>query len=66
MIFRLVAWGVQARLTSLVWGSLLLLVTYWLGRRYWGRAVGLAAAVMLAVSNPFLVATHTLRPTSRS
>jgi hypothetical protein len=62
-IFRLFGVGVfQARLTSLLWGGLLLLMVYWLGRRYWGRAVGLAAAVLLAVSNPFLVGTHTLRP----
>lgn len=45
-----------------MWGGLFLLVVYWVGRRYWGRAAGLAAVVMLAVSNPFLVATHTLRP----
>ena len=46
VIFRLGGVGVfQARLTSLLWGGLLLLVVYWLGRRYWGRAVGLAAAV---------------------
>lgn len=52
----------QARLTSLVWGGLLLGVVYWLGRQYWGRAVGLGAAVLLAVSDPFLLGTHTLRP----
>src|SRR3954447_25135513 len=58
VIFRLFGLGVfQARLTSLVWGGLLLLVVYWLGSRYWNRTVGLAAAVLLAVSNPFLVAT---------
>ena len=63
VIFRMAGVGVfQARLTSLLWGSLLLLVVYWLGRRYWSRPVGLAAAVLLAISNPFLVATHTLRP----
>lgn len=52
----------QARLTSLLWGGLLLGAVYWLGRWYWGRAVGLAAVVLLAVSDPFLLATHTLRP----
>jgi len=63
VIFRLFGLGVfQARMTSLVWGGLLLLVIYWLGRRYWNRPAGLAAATMMAVSNPFLVATHTLRP----
>ncbi|MDP8923098.1 MAG: glycosyltransferase family 39 protein [Chloroflexota bacterium] len=63
VIFRLAGLGVfQARLTSLLWGGLLLLVVYWLGRRYWNRAVGLAAVAMLAVADPFLVSTHTLRP----
>ena len=63
VIFRLGGVGVfQARLTSLLWGGLLLLVVYWLGRRYWNRSVGLAAMAMFAISNPFLVATHTLRP----
>jgi hypothetical protein len=62
-IFRLFGVGVfQARLTSLVWGGLLLLVVYWLGRRYWSRSVGLAATTLLAVSNPFMIGTHTLRP----
>jgi hypothetical protein len=62
-IFRVFGLGVfQARLTSLVWGGLLLLVVYWLGRRWWNRQVGLAATALLAISNPFLVATHTLRP----
>ncbi len=63
VIFRLGGVGVfQARLTSLLWGGLALLVVYWAGRRYWSRSVGVAAAVMFAISNPFLVATHTLRP----
>lgn len=62
-IFRLAGVGVlQARLTSLLWGGLLLLVVYWLGRRYWNRAVGLTATALLAVSNPFLLSSHTLRP----
>jgi hypothetical protein len=52
----------QARLTSLLWGAILLAAVYWLGRWYWGRAVGLAATVLFAVSEPFLLATHTLRP----
>lgn len=63
LIFRLLGLGVfQARLTSLLWGGLLLLVVYWLGRWYWGRAAGLAAMALLAVSEPFLLSTHTLRP----
>jgi 4-amino-4-deoxy-L-arabinose transferase-like glycosyltransferase len=63
VLFHLFGPGVlQARLTSLIWGGLLLMAVYWLGREYWGRAVGLAATVLLAVSEPFLVGTHTLRP----
>ena len=62
-IFRLADVGVfQARLTSLLWGGLLLGAVYWLGTLYWNRAVGLAAIALLAVSDPFLVSTHTLRP----
>src|SRR4051812_45155577 len=58
VIFRLFGVGVfQARLTSLVWGGLLLLVVYWLGRRYWNRAVGLAAAGLLGGSEPVPVGT---------
>jgi hypothetical protein len=52
----------QARLTSLLWGGLLLLLVYWLGRQYWGKAVGLVASALLAISDPFLLSTHTLRP----
>ncbi len=63
MIFRLGGVGVfQARLTSLLWGGILLVLVYLLGRLYWDRAVGVAAAALLAVSNPFLLSTHTLRP----
>ncbi|MCC6179117.1 MAG: glycosyltransferase family 39 protein [Chloroflexi bacterium] len=63
IIFRLAGLGVfQARLTSLLWGGLLLWLVYLVGRRYWSRSVGLGAAAMLAVSDPFLVSSHTLRP----
>jgi 4-amino-4-deoxy-L-arabinose transferase-like glycosyltransferase len=63
VIFRLAGMGVfQARLTSLLWAAALLGVTYALGRYYWGRAAGLAAIILLAVSDPFLVSSHTLRP----
>ena len=63
ILFRLGGVGVfQARLTSLLWGGVLLLLVYLLGRQYWNRAVGLTAAILLAVSPPFLLSTHTLRP----
>ncbi|MFN8524779.1 MAG: glycosyltransferase family 39 protein [Chloroflexota bacterium] len=63
VIFRVAGVGVfQARLTSLVWGLALLALTYLLARQYWGRAAAAVAVVVLAVSDPFLVSTHTLRP----
>jgi 4-amino-4-deoxy-L-arabinose transferase-like glycosyltransferase len=63
VIFRLGGVGVfQARLTSLLWGALLLVGVYWLGKTYWNRIAGTVAVVVLAVSDPFLVSTHTLRP----
>jgi Dolichyl-phosphate-mannose-protein mannosyltransferase len=63
LIFRALGVSVfTARLTSLVWSAGLLLATYLLGRYYWGRAAGLAAIVLLAVSDAFLVSSHTLRP----
>lgn len=63
LIFRAAGVGVfQARLTSLIWAAGLLAITYAVGRYYWGRAAGLAAIVLLAVSDPFLVSSHTLRP----
>ncbi len=63
IIFQLAGVGVfQARLTSLLWGGALLIVVYLAGRLYWNRAVGLAATALLAVSDPFLVSSHTLRP----
>jgi len=38
-----------------LWNVVGVLVTWWVGRRYWGPAAGLAAALMLAVS-PWAVA----------
>lgn len=63
IIYRLGGVGVfQSRLTSLIWAGGLLLATFFLGRYYWGRAAGLAAIVLLSVSDAFLVSSHTLRP----
>jgi 4-amino-4-deoxy-L-arabinose transferase-like glycosyltransferase len=63
LIFRALGVSVfSARFTSLVWAAGLLLATYALGRYYWGRAAGLAAIALLAVSDAFLVSSHTLRP----
>ena len=63
LIFRLAGIGIfQARLTSMIWAAALLLVVYWAGAMLWRRAVALAAVALLAVSDPFLVSSHTLRP----
>ncbi|MCC7103934.1 MAG: glycosyltransferase family 39 protein [Chloroflexi bacterium] len=62
-IFRLGGIGIfQARLTSLIWGGGLLLLSYAAGSLLWNRAVASAAVGMLAVSDPFLVSSHVLRP----
>jgi 4-amino-4-deoxy-L-arabinose transferase-like glycosyltransferase len=52
----------QGRLVSLAWGGVLLLFTFLLGRRLYGPVAGLVACVCLAVSRPFLVASHMVRP----
>lgn len=52
----------QGRLVSLLWGGLLLWFLFLLGRRLYGPLPALAAAVALAASRPFLVASHMVRP----
>lgn len=52
----------QARLVSLVWGGLLLALVFLVGRRLYGPLEGALAAFFLALSRPFLVASHTVRP----
>ncbi len=61
--FRLFGLGLfQGRAVSLVWGGLLLWVTYLAGRRLYGPAAGGIAVLFLAVSKPFLVSSHIVRP----
>ena len=61
--FRLFGFGLfQGRLVSLIWGGLLLWVTFLAGRRLYGPAAGAFAALVLAVSQPFLVSSHMVRP----
>ncbi|MDP8922331.1 MAG: glycosyltransferase family 39 protein, partial [Chloroflexota bacterium] len=61
--FRLFGLGLfQGRIVSLVWGGLLLWVTYLAGRRLYGPAAGGIAVLFLAVSHPFLVSSHIVRP----
>ncbi|MGE3911957.1 MAG: ArnT family glycosyltransferase [Chloroflexota bacterium] len=59
-IFGLGLW--QGRLVSLVWGGLLLVMTFLAGRRLYGQAAGVAAVLFLGVSQPWLVSSHIIRP----
>ena len=52
----------QGRLVSLAWGGLLLALAFLVGRRLYGPTGGAVAAICLAVSRPFLVAAHMVRP----
>lgn len=52
----------QGRLVSLLWGGLLLWLVFLVGRRLYGAPAGVLAAVALAASRPFLVASHMVRP----
>jgi 4-amino-4-deoxy-L-arabinose transferase-like glycosyltransferase len=61
--FRVLGLGLyQGRLVSLIWGGLLLIVTFLVGRRLYGPAAGYIAVVFLAVSQPWLVSSHIIRP----
>jgi 4-amino-4-deoxy-L-arabinose transferase-like glycosyltransferase len=52
----------QGRLVSLVWGGLLLIVTFLAGRRLYGPVAGYISVVFLAASQPWLVSSHIIRP----
>ena len=61
--FRLFGLGLyQGRLVSLIWGGLLLVMTFLAGRRLYGPAAGYIAVLFLAVSQPWLVSSHIIRP----
>jgi hypothetical protein len=61
--FRLLGLGLfQGRLVSLIWGGLLLVATFLAGRRLYGPAAGYIAVLFLAVSQPWLVSSHIIRP----
>jgi hypothetical protein len=61
--FRLFGFGLfQGRIVSLVWGGLLLWFTFLAGRRLYGAAAGAIGVLFLAVSKPFLVSSHIVRP----
>ena len=61
--FRLTGLGlIQARFVSLLWGGLLLVLAFLIGRRLYGPLAGTLAALFLAISHPFLLASHMVRP----
>ncbi|MFN8521707.1 MAG: glycosyltransferase family 39 protein [Chloroflexota bacterium] len=61
--FRLGGLGLfQGRIVSLIWGGALLWSTYLAGRRIVGQAASVLAVLFLAVSQPFLVSSHIVRP----
>lgn len=52
----------QARLVSWIFGVLLLIAIYAVGRYKFGHLTGLAAAILVSLSPPFLQASHYARP----
>lgn len=61
--FRVLGFGLfQGRVVSLIWGGLLLWTTFLAGRRLYGPAGAAIAVLLLAVSEPFLVSSHIVRP----
>jgi hypothetical protein len=61
--FRLFGLGLfQGRVVSLLWGGLLLWATFLAGRRLYGPAAGGIAVLFLAMSLPFLISSHIVRP----
>ena len=61
--FRLFGFGLfQGRVVSLLWGGLLLWFTFLAGRRLYGPGAAAIAVLFLAVSQPFLTASHIVRP----
>lgn len=61
--FRFFGLGLwQGRVVSLAWGGALLVMTFLAGRRLYGPAAGMIAVLFLAVSQPWLVSSHIIRP----
>jgi 4-amino-4-deoxy-L-arabinose transferase-like glycosyltransferase len=63
LALRLAGLGLfQGRFVSLVWGGVLLMLVYLVGHRLYGPLAGALAALFLAISSPFLLASHMVRP----
>lgn len=63
LMFRVAGLGLfQGRLVSLAWGGLLLGLIFVIGRRLYGPLGGGIALLSLAISRPFLVGSHMVRP----
>jgi 4-amino-4-deoxy-L-arabinose transferase-like glycosyltransferase len=52
----------QARLVSWIFGIILVLMTFLVGRKSYSTATGVLAALLLALSPPFMQASHYARP----
>jgi len=59
-LFGLSLWS--GRIVSMAWGAVLLVGVFLLGRRMFGPGAGVFGMVLLAMSQPFLVSTHIVRP----
>ncbi|MCC7372239.1 MAG: glycosyltransferase family 39 protein [Chloroflexi bacterium] len=59
-VFGLGLW--QGRLVHLIWGGLLLIAVFLAGRRLYGPTAGAVAVLFLALSQPWLVSAHIIRP----
>ena len=53
---------ISGRIVSMLWGALLLVGVFLLGRRLFGTMAGVIGMVLVAMSQPFLVSTHIVRP----
>lgn len=63
LALRLAGLGLfQGRFVSLLWGGLLLMLVFLVGRRLYSPLGGALAALFLAISRPFLLASHMVRP----
>jgi hypothetical protein len=59
-LFGLSVWS--GRIVSMLWGAVLLVGVFLLGRRLSGTMAGVIGMVLVAMSQPFLVSTHIVRP----
>jgi 4-amino-4-deoxy-L-arabinose transferase-like glycosyltransferase len=59
-LFGLSVWS--GRIVSMLWGAVLLVGVFLLGRKLFGTMAGIIGMALVAMSQPFLVSTHIVRP----